>query len=60
MDDDPKPLRKFLRSFVTGFFGFTHVIQSEMNMRIHCAVAVAVVFAGFAFGEEKGVRNLIF
>ena len=41
--------RKFLRSFVIGFFGLAHAIRSEQNMRIHCAAAVGVVVAGFVF-----------
>ena len=34
---------KFLRSYVMGFVGVTHVIRSERNMRIHVATASAVV-----------------
>jgi diacylglycerol kinase len=42
-------IRKFLRSFVTGFVGLTHALGSEQNMRIHGVVAVCVIAAGFVF-----------
>ncbi|HEX3152289.1 MAG TPA: diacylglycerol kinase family protein [Gemmataceae bacterium] len=42
-------LSKVLRSFAIGFLGLAHVIRSEQNMRVHCAAALAVITAGFAF-----------
>lgn len=43
-------ISKFLRSFVIGFAGFAHAIQSEQNMQLHCVAAVCVIAAGFALG----------
>jgi diacylglycerol kinase len=40
---------KFLRSFVIGFLGLTHVIRSEQSMKLHCCAAVGVVIGGFVF-----------
>src|SRR5690349_10942808 len=40
---------KFLCSVRTGLVGIAHVIQSEVNMRLHLAAAVGVVIAGFVF-----------
>ena len=42
-------IAKFLRSFVIGFLGLTHVIRSEQNMRLHCLAAGGVIVAGFGF-----------
>jgi diacylglycerol kinase len=40
---------KFLGSVRTGLLGLAHVIQTEVNMRIHVAAAVGMVIAGFGF-----------
>jgi diacylglycerol kinase len=40
-------IRKFLRSFVTGYVGLAHALASEQNMRIHGVIAVCVIAASF-------------
>src|SRR5262245_2100023 len=42
-------IRKFLRSFVTGFVGLIHALGTEQNLRIHFAIAVCVIAGGFFF-----------
>lgn len=47
-------IRKFLRSFVTGYVGLSHALGSEQNMRIHFVAAVCVIAAGFFFALAAG------
>jgi diacylglycerol kinase len=43
-------MNRFLRSFVNGFAGLAQTFRSEQNLRIHVAIAVLVIAAGFFFG----------
>ncbi len=40
---------RFLRSFVVGFQGLLHAVETEQNMQIHCVIAAGVIGAGFWF-----------
>lgn len=43
-------MRKFLKSFVYAFNGFSSSVRSQLNLRIHLLIAAAVVAAGFYYG----------
>ena len=41
-------------SFGYAFKGLGHVFANEANMRFHCAMAIAVILAGFVFKVSPG------
>lgn len=50
MENEKFSFRKRLRSFGYAFEGIGRLLRDEHNSRIHVAIMIAVVVAGFAFG----------
>lgn len=50
MENEKFSFRKRLRSFGYAFEGIGRLLRDEHNSRIHVAIMIAVVAAGFAFG----------
>lgn len=42
-------MNKFFRGFKYAFAGIVAAVRSELNMKVHCVVAVCVVLAGWLF-----------
>jgi diacylglycerol kinase (ATP) len=49
----PRKAPSILESFNFAFTGVIHVLRTQRNMRIHLAVAAAVLVVGFAVGVSK-------
>jgi diacylglycerol kinase (ATP) len=49
----PRQTPSLLESFNFAFEGIIHVLRTQRNMRIHFAIAVAVLVAGLAVGVSK-------